>query len=180
MDTKTSTWRDLAHLTFEEQILSLQENLLMFALKLTADKDNANDLMQETILKAMKNKDKYAENTNLKGWLFTIMRNIFINEYRRAAVRKTTVDNTEDSYFLNLPQDSGFSTPEGSYTLFEIERAISGFKDDYRIPFTMHVAGFKYKEIAEKMELPIGTVKSRIFFARKQLAELLKEFRYDR
>lgn len=180
MYNNATTWKDIAQLTFEEQILHLQENLLMFALKLTGDRDNANDLLQETILKAMKNKDKYTENTNLKGWLFTIMRNIFINEYRRAAVRKTTVDNTEGSYFLNLPQDSGFTTPEGSYTLVEIEKAIASFKDEYRIPFTMHVAGFKYKEIADKMDLPIGTVKSRIFFARKQLADMLKEFRYDR
>lgn len=180
MHSNTPNWKDIAQLTFEEQILNLQENLLMFALKLTGNRENANDLLQETILKAMKNKDKYTENTNLKGWMFTIMRNIFINEYRRAAVRKTTVDNTEDSYFLNLPQDSGFSTPEGSYTLTEIEKAIASFKDEYRVPFTMHVVGFKYKEIAEKMDLPIGTVKSRIFFARKQLAEMLKDFRYDR
>lgn len=151
---------------------------MMFALKLSGNRDDAEDLLQETTLKAIRNKEKYVSNVNLKGWLFTIMRNIFINEYRRAAVRNTTVDNTEDSYFLNLPQDSGFATPDGAYSLIEIQKAIDSFKDDYRIPFTMHVAGFKYKEIAEKMNLPIGTVKSRIFFARKQLAENLKEFKY--
>ncbi len=168
----------MSEVSFEDQILRLQDNLMMFALKLTANRDDAEDLLQETILKAMRNKEKYVSNVNLKGWLFTIMRNIFINEYRRAAVRNTTVDNTEDSYFLNLPQDSGFSTPDGAYTLNEIEKVIAEFKDDSRIPFTMHVAGFKYKEIAEKMELPIGTVKSRIFFARKHLASRLKEYQY--
>jgi len=178
MELNSPRKNDLDGLSFEEQILSLQDNLMMFALKLTANRDDAEDLLQETILKAMRNKEKYVSNINLKGWLFTIMRNIFINEYRRAAVRNTTVDNTEDSYFLNLPQDSGFSTPDGAYTLGEIEKVISEFKDDYRIPFTMHVAGFKYKEIADKMDLPIGTVKSRIFFARKQLAETLKEYKY--
>lgn len=172
--------KDERHLSFEEQIIGFQDNLKMFGLKLTSNMDDAEDLLQETILKAIKNKDKFIENTNLKGWLFTIMRNIFINNYRKAAIRKTTVDPTEDSYYLNLPQDSGFSTPESSYSLSEIERVIEEFQDEYRIPFTMHVAGFKYKEIADKMNLPIGTVKSRIFFARKNLAERLKEYEFDR
>lgn len=178
MESNSPRRKEIEELSFEDQILKLQDNLMMFALKLTANRDDAEDLLQETILKAMRNKEKYVSNVNLKGWLFTIMRNIFINEYRRAAVRNTTVDNTEDSYFLNLPQDSGFSTPDGAYTLNEIEKVIQEFKDDYRIPFTMHVAGFKYKEIAEKMDLPIGTVKSRIFFARKHLASTLKEYQY--
>ncbi len=163
---------------FDNQILELQDNLRMFALKLTNNMDDAEDLLQETVLKAMRNREKYVSNVNLKGWLFTIMRNIFINDYRRATVRNTTVDDTDDSYYLNLPQDSGFATPDEAYTLFEIESAIQEFKDDYRIPFTMHVAGFKYKEIADEMNLPIGTVKSRIFFARKQLAENLKDYQY--
>ena len=167
-----------AEKSFEQKVLDLQKNLKLFALKLTGNKDDAEDLLQETTLKAMKNRDKYVENVNFKGWLFTIMRNIFINDYRKAVTRNTIVDSTEDSYYLNLPQDSGFATPDSSYTLSEIERVISEFKDDFRIPFTMHVAGFKYKEIADKMDLPIGTVKSRIFFARKQLAEMLEEYRY--
>lgn len=178
MDTNSPKKNIKPELSFEERILSLQDNLMMFALKLTGSRDDAEDLLQETTLKAIRNKEKYVSNVNFKGWLFTIMRNLFINEYRRAAVRKTTVDNTEDSYFLNLPQDSGFATPDSAYSLIEIQQAIDSFKDDYRVPFTMHVAGFKYKEIAEKMDLPIGTVKSRIFFARKQLAEKLKEFQY--
>lgn len=178
MEFNSENRKNMKELSFEEQVLNLHDNLKMFALKLTSNHDNAEDLLQETILKAMRNKEKYVSDVNLKGWLFTIMRNIFINEYRRAAVRSTTVDTTEDSYFLNLPQDSGFSTPDSAYTLNEIESAIQAFKDDYRIPFTMHVAGFKYKEIADKMNLPIGTVKSRIFFARKQLSITLKEFQY--
>lgn len=178
MESNSLNKNEIEEPSFEERVLSLQSNLKMFAMKLASNHDDADDLLQETILKAMRNKDKYVSNVNLKGWLFTIMRNIFINEYRRATVRNTTIDETEDSYFLNLPQDSGFATPDGAYTLTEIENAIQEFKDDYRIPFTMHVAGFKYKEIADKMDLPIGTIKSRIFFARKQLAENLKEYKF--
>jgi RNA polymerase sigma-70 factor (ECF subfamily) len=162
--------------SFEKQLLSHQDSLLRFALRLTTNRDDAEDLLQETTLKAINNKSE--TNVNLKGWLFTIMRNLFINDYRKAAVRNTTVDNTQGSYLLNMPQDSGFATPDGSYTLKEINQAIRSFKDDHRIPFSMHVSGYKYKEIAKEMNLPIGTVKSRIFFARKQLSESLKDYQY--
>ncbi|MDE7136597.1 MAG: RNA polymerase sigma factor, partial [Muribaculaceae bacterium] len=84
---------------------------------------------------------------------------------------------TDDLYHLNLPQDSGFDTPQGSIAVKEINAAINEFSDDYRIPFSMHVAGYKYSEIAEKMNLPLGTVKSRIFFARQRLQQTLADYR---
>ena len=105
------------------------------------------------------------------------MRNIFINKYRKVVRSATVIDQTEDLYHLNLPQDSGFETPEGSVAAKEITDAINAFSDDYRIPFSMHVAGYKYNEIAEKMNLPLGTVKSRIFFARQRLQQTLKDYR---
>ncbi len=105
------------------------------------------------------------------------MRNIFINNYRQNARKATVIDQTEDLYHLNISQDSGLSTPEGSYAVKEISLALNSFSDDYRIPFNMFVAGYKYNEIAEKMNLPLGTVKSRIFFARKTLREQLKDYR---
>ena len=105
------------------------------------------------------------------------MRNIFINNYRRIVRNQTIVDQTEDLYHLNLPQESGFNTPEGSFTVKEITKAINSFTDEYKVPFSMHGAGFKYHEIAEKMELPLGTVKSRIFFARQRLQEMLKDYK---
>ena len=117
------------------------------------------------------------DNVNFKGWVFTIMRNIFINNYRKVVRSATIMDQTEDLYHLNLPQDSGFETPEGSVAAKEITAAINSFSDDYRIPFSMHVAGYKYNEIAEKMNLPLGTVKSRIFFARQRLQQTLKDYR---
>lgn len=109
--------------------------------------------------------------------MFTIMRNIFINNYRKFVNSQTLIDKTEDLYHLNLPQDSGFNTPEGTYSINEINKVINSFSDDYKKPFTMHVEGFKYKEIANDMELPIGTVKSRIFFARKRLMKKLKDYK---
>ena len=105
------------------------------------------------------------------------MRNIFINNYRRVARSQTVVDQTEDLYHLNLSQDSGLETPEGSYGASEITSAINEFPEEYRIPFSMHVAGYKYNEIAEKMNLPLGTIKSRIFFARKKLQTQFADYR---
>ena len=164
-------------LQFQENLIGLQSNLLNFAYMLTTDKDDAEDLLQDTTLKALDNEDKYIDNVNFKGWVFTIMRNIFINNYRRAVRSQTIVDQTEDLYHLNLPQESGFDTPDGSYTVKEIMKVINNFSEEYRIPFTMHIEGYKYHEIAEHMDLPIGTVKSRIFFARRRLQIILKDYK---
>ncbi|MBO4996296.1 MAG: sigma-70 family RNA polymerase sigma factor [Muribaculaceae bacterium] len=162
---------------FQNKLMELQGNMLNFAYMLTSNRDDAYDLLQDTTLKALDNEDKYAENTNFKGWVFTIMRNIFINNYRRMARAATIIDSTEDCYHLNLSQDSGFETPEGSFSVQEINDAIEAFPEKYRVPFSMHVAGYKYNEIAEKMDLPLGTVKSRIFFARQQLQVRFSDYR---
>ncbi len=162
---------------FESKLMSLQANLLNFAFMLTSNRDDAYDLLQDTTLKALDNADKYVDNTNFKGWVFTIMRNIFINNYRRVSRAATVVDRTEDLYHLNLSQDSGLETPEGAFGAGEISAAINEFSDDYRIPFTMHVQGFKYNEIAERMQLPLGTVKSRIYFARQKLQARFADYR---
>lgn len=162
---------------FQTKLLDLQSNLLNFAYLLTSNRDDAYDLLQDTTLKALDNEDKYVENVNFKGWVFTIMRNIFINNYRKGVRSATIIDQTEDLYHLNLPQESGFETPEGSLAAKEITDAINSFSDEYRVPFSMHVAGYKYSEIAEEMNLPLGTVKSRIFFARQRLQQMLKDYR---
>ena len=164
-------------LKFQDRLLGLQDNLLNFAYMLTANREEAKDLLQDTTLKALDNEDKYIDNVNFKGWVFTIMRNIFINNYRRVVRNQTIIDQTEDLYHLNLPQDSGFASPEGSFTVKEITTAINSFSEEYRIPFSMHVAGYNYHEIAEKMDLPLGTVNSRIFFARQRLQEMLKDYK---
>ena len=162
---------------FQSNLMNLQANLLNFAYMLTSNRDDAYDLLQDTTLKALDNEDKYAKNTNFKGWVFTIMRNIFINNYRRAGRAATVVDTTENLYHLNLCQESGIETPEDAYGVNEISAAIDEIADEYRIPFVMHVQGYKYNEIAEHMNLPLGTVKSRIFFARKKLQSRFADYR---
>ena len=167
----------LASAVLQKQLLDLQDNMLNFAFLLTANREEARDLLQDTTLKVLDNQDKFAEDTNFKGWVFTIMRNIFINNYRRIVRNNTMVDHTEDLFHLNLPQESGFSTPDGAFNVKEITRVINNFSDEYRIPFTMHIAGYKYNEIAQTMHLPLGTVKSRIYFARQKLQIILKDYR---
>lgn len=160
-----------------QRLLEIQNNMFSFAYMLTSDRDDAKDLVQDTTLKVLTNQEKYSENANFRGWVLTIMRNIFINNYRKATRAATVVDHSTDLYQLNLPQDSGLQTPEGSLTALEITTALSHFDDGYRIPFTMHLQGYKYAEIAEYIHLPIGTVKSRIFFARKRLQIILSDLR---
>ncbi|MBO5748715.1 MAG: RNA polymerase sigma factor [Muribaculaceae bacterium] len=163
--------------SFKERLLGLQGNLMSFAYQLTTNKEEAEDLLQDTTLKALTNEDKFADDTNLKGWIFTIMRNIFINNYRQTVRKATILDQTDDLYHLNISQESGLITPDGSYSVKEITQAINSFNDEYRVPFSMHIAGYKYSEIAQHLDLPLGTVKSRIFFARQRLQIILKDFR---
>ena len=164
-------------LDFEAKLLSLQDNMFNFAYSLTLNRDEAKDLLQETTLKVLNNEEKFVDDTNFKGWVLTIMKNIFINNYRKVLRDQTMVDHTDNLYYLNIPKESGFETPEGTYAIGEINKCINSFTDEYRLPFSMHVAGYKYHEIAEKMNLPIGTVKSRIFFARQRLQESLKDYK---
>lgn len=163
--------------SFKNSLMGMQGNLLSFALKLTLNKDEAHDLVQDTTLKALTNEEKFVDNTNFKGWMLTIMRNIFINNYRKTARENTLVDTSDDLFRLNLPQDSGLDTPDGAFTVNEITSIISQFPDDFRKPFSMHIAGYKYEEISEMLSMPLGTVKSRIFFTRKRLREILKDYR---
>ncbi len=163
--------------TFKSSVIGMQGNLFSFALKLTLNEEEAHDLVQDTTLKALDNEAKFVDNANFSGWMMTIMRNIFINNYRKRIRENTVVDSTEDLYHLNLSQESGVQTPDGAYAAGEISALLNGFPADYRKPFAMRIAGYKYEEISEKLNMPLGTVKSRIFFTRKRLRELLKDYR---
>lgn len=161
---------------FNYQLTNLEGNLERFALSLTQNMEDAKDLLQETYMKAITYREKFVDHTNLKAWTFTIMKNTFINNYRKTVKANTTFDNTDDLYYLNLSKQSNEDSPESDYSTKEIEEAINNLEDEFRIPFMMHVKGFKYKEIADKLDLKIGTVKSRIFFTRKKLMEALKDY----
>ncbi|MCA1741761.1 MAG: RNA polymerase sigma factor [Bacteroidales bacterium] len=161
---------------FTTSIIDLKGNLQKYALSLTLDRDNALDLVQDTFLKAIQNQDKFVDATNLKAWVFTIMKNTFINNYRRKMRENTMMDGTQELYYINLPSDKGSISPESAYARGEIEKAVNSLHDDYRLPFQMHVDGFKYEEIAGELNLKLGTVKSRIFFARQKLMSILQDY----
>lgn len=163
--------------TFKSSVIGMQGNLFSFALKLTLNEEEAHDLVQDTTLKALDNEAKFVDDSNIGGWMMTIMRNIFINNYRKRSRENTVIDSTEDLYHLNLSQDSGVETPDGAFAAGEISAILNGFPADYRKPFALRIAGYKYEEISEKLDMPLGTVKSRIFFTRKRLRELLKDYR---
>lgn len=162
--------------SFKASLLKLQPNLMAFAMRLTADRDAAHDLVQGTTLKALTNEEKFVDNANFKGWMLTIMRNIFINSYRKTTKTKTIVDATDNLYHLNAHDSTG-ATTEGVYAVTEISETIARFPETYREPFNLHIAGYKYEEIAEKLSMPLGTVKSRIFFTRQKLREMLGDYR---
>lgn len=168
----------MAVMNFTEKVVDYTNNLLPFAVNLTKDRESAHDLLQETVYRALTNEDKYKSGTNLKAWLFTIMRNIFINNYRKNQKRNTLIDTTESLYFINDAATTIENKAATNFVMEDLMRAVNNLSDDFRIPFVMHYEGFKYHEIADELNLPLGTVKSRIFFARKELKSNLKP--YDR
>ncbi len=165
------------NISFKTRLLGMQASMLNFAYKLTADKDNAYDLVQDTTLKALCNEDKFVNNNNLKGWLFIIMKNIFINNFRKSVKEGVITDLSDELYMKNMLSHADRETPEGIYSVKEISDAINSLQDELKNTFSMYVAGYKYEEIATQMNVPIGTVKSRIFVARKELKQMLKHYR---
>lgn len=160
---------------FRNKLLGLQDYMMNFALTLTADREDAMDLTQETSLRVLDNLEKYTDNRNFKGWVLTVMRNIFINNYRRVLRSQTVVEQDIDLYHLEATTESSIETPESACRLQEITKAISELNDELRVPFTMYVSGYHYNEIADALDIPLGTVKSRIFFARQALKTKIEE-----
>ena len=163
-------------LEFNHQLISLETKLSRFAMSLTSNREEAHDLLQETYLKALSHRDKFIGYSNLKAWAFTIMKNTFINNYRKQQKENTHNDTTKNLYFLNLSRELSPTRPDNEYTTYEILKQIESLPYDFKQPFNMFLSGYKYKEIADNLDLKIGTVKSRIFFTRKKLMESLKDF----
>lgn len=157
----------MTKIEFQNELISIQDCLMRFAYSLTSDNEDAKDLLQSTNLKALAYCNQYKDNTNLKAWTFTIMKNTFINIYRKAIKQNTTYDINDNLFLMNIKSENNI--PDSQYSQNEINKKIEELDDNFRIPFQMHTSGYKYKEIAEKLNLNLGTVKSRIFFSRKKL-----------
>ncbi len=161
---------------FNKQLIAIEDKLKFFAYSLTSNNEEAKDLLQETMLKVLLNKDKFSIPNNFQSWAYTIMRNTFINNYRRNIKTNSIFKDVEGNDILTI--NHHMSSPEGEHIYKEIKNKVNALDDDIRLPFKMFTKGFKYKEIAEKLDMPIGTVKSKIFFARKHLMQDLKEYQY--
>ncbi len=172
MLNKTNT-TFMTALEFTYQVGSFSKFLKPFALRLTKDLDDANDLVQDTLVKAYSNREKYAEGTNLKAWLFTIMKNTFITQYQRMVRRNTFIDTTENLHFINSQESLQTNDALSEFVREDLEKALDQTDEMYRLPFLMYFRGFKYHEISEELDLPIGTVKNRIHIARKELKKKL-------
>jgi len=166
-------------LEFDSAVITLHRSLKPAAMKLTRDSDEAKDLLQETLLKAISNREKFAEGTNLKAWLYTIMKNTFITNYHRVVKRKTFIDTTENLHYLNSPTHTTENGSNTTLVLQEIDGAMQQLAVEYRTPFLMYFNGYKYHEIADLLQIPIGTVKNRIHIARKELKSKLGAYAYN-
>ena len=159
---------------FTTQFNKLKMPLYAFALNLTKDKEAANDLVQETAYKAYKYRNNYQPHTNLRAWLMTIMRNAFINDYRKRKRRQMLNDYTPNNYLINSNDAIVTNGGEASLLYRELKKQIEAIDENLQVPFLLHTQGYKYEEIAQELDLPLGTVKSRIFFARKRLQAAIK------
>lgn len=162
---------------FGTLILDHQSFLHQLAMKLTKSADDSDDLLQETFFKALKNSDKFQEGTNIKGWLYTIMKNTFINAYRKKKNQNTFVDDTDNKYFINMKETEKSVQTDTIVDHEYMMRQINSVEKTYVETFMMYYNGYKYEEIAEILGIPLGTVKSRIFLARRKMMEKLKDYR---
>lgn len=166
----------MTNMEFNSTLLGMKPKLMRFAMSLTHDREKAPDLVQDTYLKALTSRDNFVDFTNLKAWVFTIMKNTFINNYRRSVREHFIIDYTQDLYYINMPHDRGYISPESSYSENEIGTMIDSLNVEFKVPFRMVIDGYKYKEISETLGLKIGTVKSRIFLSRQKLMAQLREY----
>lgn len=162
---------------FNTRLLGEKTPLKNFALSLTHNAEDALDLLQETYLKALNYRSKFEDNTNLRAWLFTIMKNTFINAYRREVKTRQLISKGDDVAMARAFHQNSYDQSESRINAKEIIRSIEALPDDYKVPFTRYYNGYRYEEIATQMALPLGTIKSRIFIARKILMEQLKHLR---
>jgi RNA polymerase sigma-70 factor (ECF subfamily) len=161
---------------FNGMLLNNADHLRPFALTLTRDNESAGDLLQETLLRALVNKDKYNVGTNIKAWLYTIMRNIFINDYRKTKKYTIVKDDSPNEVLINSRQAIVSNAAETGMALKDIQQNIQQLPVIFKDPFLLYFEGYKYNEIASLYREPLGTIKSRIHFARKLLKQQLSRY----
>lgn len=164
----------MSTIEFNQQFGQMSSYLHAFAYNLTKNGDDAQDLFQETAYRALTNRDKFRAGTNFKAWLFTIMKNIFINNYRKRVKANTLFDATDNQFYINSSTTQVHNDAGSNIMMQELEDMVSSLDSGIKVPFLMHFQGYKYQEIADALELPLGTVKSRIFFARKALKQAVR------
>ena len=157
-------------------LLNNAEFLKPFAVTLTRDNETAKDLYQETLFRALSNKDKYNAGTNIKAWLYTIMRNIFINDYRKKSKQSTVFDNSPNDFLIDQTNNKVVNDAITNLNLGEVNQLIYDLPELFRTPFQLYYEGYKYNEIADALNEPLGTIKSRIHFARKLLKNQLNRY----
>jgi len=176
MSTKIK--QSMTTLEFNYALSKTSKTLKPFAFRLTKDYEDANDLLQDTLMKAFMNRDKYTDGTNLKAWLYTIMKNTFITNYQRLLRKNTFIDTTDNLHYINSVESSVNNIAYSTFAMEDINNAVETLEESYKLPFLMHFKGFKYHEIAQKLSIPIGTVKNRIHIARKELKDKLQVYAY--
>jgi RNA polymerase sigma-70 factor (ECF subfamily) len=159
----------MTSIEFCSNLLSLEQSLLRYAYRLNLKRADAKDLVQETYLRVLINREKYVDNKKFKSWAFTIMKNTFVDSYRRSQRRNINSDQITENYFINVAEPVGSDNPDSAFHASEISQNIDNLNDKLRVPFKMYVDGYKYTEIADELNMKIGTVKNRIFMSRKQL-----------
>ena len=163
----------MSTIEFNEALMDIENNLKSFALGFTRNMEDAKDLTQDTMLKAINYKSYYTPQTNFKAWVFTIMRNIFINQYRRKVKSGTIFDNSKELYLITNSKGHE-QTPVSQIATKDIEEKIESLSSEYKEPFVLHFKGFKYKEIAERLQISTKAVEKRMHLALKQLKEKLE------
>lgn len=169
-------WLDMKKTEFVKLIIAQGSSLQKFGLHFTNDVEDANDLVQETLLKAITCCDKFEAGTNIKGWLFTILKNTFINNYKKQVKRNQQVTQSDEVTSNHLLYSASRNYGESKFMLDDINRALTNLPVEYGSPFSLYFQGYKYHEIADQLLLPIGTVKTRIFVARQLLKKNLKPY----
>ncbi|GHE47756.1 RNA polymerase sigma factor [Sphingobacterium griseoflavum] len=164
-------------LEFNTLVTQQADSLKTYARNFTRDQDDANDLVQDTLLKAVTYFNNFKEGTNLKGWLYTIMKNTFINNYRRVIKTNSFITKEEEITNANLVVSASSNSGENKFVMDDINRALSTLSDDYYVPFSMYFEGYKYHEISDYLAIPIGTVKTRIHVARKAMKKTLHAYK---